>query len=1395
MTRQELGRKVDEYGVKRAGRSRRSKILSVLSSLVVFCITYALILPALTWERARICEVQEHTHSDSCYAKVEIPETELVKCGMEEHRHIEACYTSDGQLICTMAEHTHTAQCREVIPAHTERVLICTLEEHIHTDDCFDAPPAEAEDAFCGYAKHQHTEACYTADGQLICTMTEHTHTAQCFSDPEADLETAEIWEASFADVALTGNWGADVLAIAQSQLGVRESERNYLVDDDGTVNGYTRYGAWYGLPYADWCAFFCSFCLHYAGVDTTVFPQEASCPRWIELLSSEDCDLYRPAEGYLPKPGDLIFFDYGSYTDVSEREANHVGFVCELLEDENGDVTEIKTIEGDTNAGVASNTYEITDDSILGYAELPQCPALRAAQKAASAEVGSGIIECWQEVTSIDDAGTDYLIVSAGGYALGVDASHKVTSAPAELTQVSGYDGYYTTDLSSAFYWVFSATGATSKQTNIGYSGYGLRLNNNTIINTTSNQTTNTLTYIADGKYWRIKYSNYYLSCNTSGTFSRATSTSNANMKIYKAAQIVKESSPAVEDIVVKPDYPDYLPVSPAKTGDTTISGVSGTYYSDAATSQLESQFTGVASDDGKVLTDKSVIYGDDDYGAFESYDSNTFGVALSALGQEYAITEELDVSVPLDVVFVLDTSGSMINSKYNGVTSANIMIESLNKIMKDVMDANEDNRVGVVCYSGAATKLLDLGRYTATNDKYFPEGKCTSNTYQLAPSTSIRRTDGPLYKGTFSGGWYGTFTQDGIAMGAQEFFDTEDTTVTRTVTKETEEGTISATYTVKRRPVLLLLSDGEPTYCTPDYANVLGCKRVYGDGTTGYDNNSNLPSIDDLNNKGILGYYTILTAKNYKDRIAKHYGTDVFFYTIGIGINSEGVNSFANSIAADDYKRAVLNPTETNVNAIRNCTNGISEGASKNKNISSLSDVTCHMLYRLLHNAQPGSSVTLKRHTYQVYGIRTSDTLATVPIIQNPYINIGYDYTDGAFFTANNSVDTLTKAFADAISYNDSFPVYGFNLRDNLPVTVSDTIGDGMELKSEPVLRYGGVNHTPVSHETVGNVTTYHYAGIWTAEDGSDQTADLSQITAVVTTDENGRQTVTMTVPDNLLPTYTPNLKNDGSASFYYEVLPVRLIYQVGLTEEAVADVEALALTGGIKTFYTNCWSEDDFASSGFTSTAFNPYYNAGNYDKSPLPKDDNTTQTQESAQQYIDEANPAFIHTRLGNNGKLVFAADVVTADIKLVKVNQDDQPILSDTAKFTLYQDADRTVVLGEYETDNAEIEITGLAIGTTYYLEETKAPNGFNPMPGVKEIVISADGKVVMTDDEEFFRFFDDNVIHIVNRTGYALPETGGTGTYGIYTVGILLAAVAALCGIRVKRKRERRQNT
>lgn len=96
-----------------------------------------------------------------------------------------------------------------------------------------------------------------------------------------------------------------------------------------------------------------------------------------------------------------------------------------------------------------------------------------------------------------------------------------------------------------------------------------------------------------------------------------------------------------SVKNDDVKPDYPDYIVTSGAKEGATSIGEVTGTYYSDPGTSQIENDkyFNDRPADDGKVITDKSVVYGDDDYGVFDNYDPNTFGVELSALGQEYSI------------------------------------------------------------------------------------------------------------------------------------------------------------------------------------------------------------------------------------------------------------------------------------------------------------------------------------------------------------------------------------------------------------------------------------------------------------------------------------------------------------------------------------------------------------------------------------------------------------------------------------------------------------------------------------------------------------------------------------------------------------------------------------
>lgn len=74
----------------RVRRQRWHKVMLVLSSVVVFCTIYALILPAITLEKHAICGLEEHVHAKECY--VEENGTQELVCGLEEHTHTEACF-------------------------------------------------------------------------------------------------------------------------------------------------------------------------------------------------------------------------------------------------------------------------------------------------------------------------------------------------------------------------------------------------------------------------------------------------------------------------------------------------------------------------------------------------------------------------------------------------------------------------------------------------------------------------------------------------------------------------------------------------------------------------------------------------------------------------------------------------------------------------------------------------------------------------------------------------------------------------------------------------------------------------------------------------------------------------------------------------------------------------------------------------------------------------------------------------------------------------------------------------------------------------------------------------------------------------------------------------------
>lgn len=173
------------------------------------------------------------------------------------------------------------------------------------------------------------------------------------------DAETENEWRRS-ARTALGEDWRENLIAVAKTQLGYKESELDFIIDDDGVMHGYTRYGHWYGARYSEWCAMFASFCLNYAEIPQSYFPREANCNNWVSTL--KQLGLYQKASEAEPAVGDLVFFDY-----ENDGRADHVGIVSAV------NAGKIEVIEGNVGKAVRTRSYDLKDDAktLLGYGDL----------------------------------------------------------------------------------------------------------------------------------------------------------------------------------------------------------------------------------------------------------------------------------------------------------------------------------------------------------------------------------------------------------------------------------------------------------------------------------------------------------------------------------------------------------------------------------------------------------------------------------------------------------------------------------------------------------------------------------------------------------------------------------------------------------------------------------------------------------------------------------------------------------------------------------------------------------------------------------------------------------------------------------------------------------------
>lgn len=314
-------------------------------------------------------EPEVHHHTADCYETVLVEHKELT-CGQEEHTHDDTCPVDPdtGDFLCGYEEHTHTDDCYTT-ETETEEKLVCGYEEgQVISDGAADddgiaaledtnTATSVAEDssseAVSEPVLHHHTEACYKK--VLTCTIPEHTHTLACLADYSADVETDDDWQKY--SVGLSDNWNEALLAVAKEQLGYKESEKNFQTDealgDIIDVHHYTRYGAFYGNPYADWDVAFIAFCQHYAGIPKTEIPQRLG----LEALRA-DMDAMGFAyltEGedaaYEAIPGDVV-----TYNKNGTADDETIGIVETVGDDS------LTVISGAVEGAVAEVTVPFTD-------------------------------------------------------------------------------------------------------------------------------------------------------------------------------------------------------------------------------------------------------------------------------------------------------------------------------------------------------------------------------------------------------------------------------------------------------------------------------------------------------------------------------------------------------------------------------------------------------------------------------------------------------------------------------------------------------------------------------------------------------------------------------------------------------------------------------------------------------------------------------------------------------------------------------------------------------------------------------------------------------------------------------------------------------------------------
>ena len=564
---------------------------------------------------------------------------------------------------------------------------------------------------------------------------------------------------------------------------------------------------------------------------------------------------------------------------------------------------------------------------------------------------------------------------------------------------------------------------------------------------------------------------------------------------------------------------------------------------------------------DIGRIWTDKTVstedivLSGDigQDVTVSKEPDAD-FLVGLSALGSAATIVDK--ASVPVDTVFILDMSPKMGDPD----AKAEAMLTATESAIRTLMAANPNNRVAVIGYSDYASVLLPLDHYqNGAQADYFNYDPNTIGTGGKVTAYGINSSTNPV-ENTFDidrqSSGTDKYTQSGIYLGAQQLLNA-DTTVR------------VGGAQVDRAPQIILLSEGEPkdgdtNITAPPTTNSNNIQKfVVGDGA-GSDESRHAQS-----------FAMMMTAAYMKGQVEDHYSSSASFITIGVDPGSADAPNLA---------RLCLNPKEelssnTHANDFNNYFNEYKTNTSVD-------------IMRYGGGASRTDRVTLNDFPASVTSLAYNDAYYEVSDVgdSTAWESI-FEEIANSILTSAPQYPTETPEGADGTGGEKGTLVF------------TDKLGAYMKVTGTPRLVFA---NQQFEGKTTDGGKTYIFEGSIDANEIYPGAASLEYMTLEVSTDQNGQQTLTWTIPAALLPlrtlTATSSTDSTGVTSHTIQqdrgAYPIRLFYSVDRDETVTFDQDdndylIAHSKDGTTSFYSNAWdaAAKDDAQYGTATAVFTP------------------------------------------------------------------------------------------------------------------------------------------------------------------------------------------------------------